>query len=151
MLIKHFILLLMDLCLCLSELTIAPTGQIVINQSDLLEITCTASEDVDFFYPKHLSDWLDTSPSSITNETANEGSKFIFRRPKAVFKDTGYYGCVEARKNERKLNLLDTRHSSLKRKEPENLSVKRAMKLAAYLPLPKLSTYQCLWKWSPKY
>ncbi|KAH0557332.1 hypothetical protein KQX54_004262 [Cotesia glomerata] len=92
---------------CLSELTIAPTGQIVINEGDSLEITCTASEDVDFFYPKFIPYLVDTSPSSITNETANGGSKFIFKRPKAVFGDTGYYGCVEASKNKRKLNLRD--------------------------------------------
>ncbi|CAG5078965.1 Protein of unknown function [Cotesia congregata] len=90
---------------CLSELTITPIGQIVINEGDLLAITCTASEDVDFFYPQFISFLVDTSPSLITNEPANGGSKFIFKRPKAVYGDTGYYGCVEASKNKRKLNL----------------------------------------------
>ncbi|XP_044594039.1 hemicentin-1-like [Cotesia glomerata] len=102
---KYFTSLLINSCLCLSELTIAPSSDIEVNEGEPLKITCTASEEVDFFYPKDIPDLAATSSVSIVNEPKNGTSNFIFKRSKTVFGDSGWYGCIKASKNQPKLDL----------------------------------------------
>ncbi|KAH0552179.1 hypothetical protein KQX54_006570, partial [Cotesia glomerata] len=89
---------------CFSELTI-PQEEIYIEEGKTLKINFTASEDIDFFYPKTIKDQIVTSPVEFIVETALNSSKFILKRSNTVFGDTGWYGWIEASKNQRKLNL----------------------------------------------
>ncbi|CAG5073957.1 Similar to Kdr: Vascular endothelial growth factor receptor 2 (Mus musculus) [Cotesia congregata] len=92
------------LTICFSELT-TPQEEIYIEEGKTLDINCTASEDIDFFYPKTINDQIVTSPVEFIVETALNSSKFILKKPNTVFGDTGWYGWIEASKNQRKLNL----------------------------------------------
>ncbi|XP_011871094.1 PREDICTED: vascular endothelial growth factor receptor 1 isoform X2 [Vollenhovia emeryi] len=78
-------------------------GQIVINEGEPLEITCTGSAPIKFVYPDVFGDAVNTSTPKTSKEEKNGIYQYVFQRPNTVFGDTGWYGCtnynVEITKN----------------------------------------------------
>ncbi|XP_074106820.1 mast/stem cell growth factor receptor Kit-like [Cotesia typhae] len=95
---KHFILLLINICLCSSKLTISPCNDIEIDQGGKLEISCTALEPVDFIYPISIEPVAIRSEVKLSNEQVNGLTKFKLTRSNSVYNDSGWYGCVEKSK-----------------------------------------------------
>ncbi|KAH0555171.1 hypothetical protein KQX54_015771 [Cotesia glomerata] len=107
--LRHLIILLLSSSFCLSEIKISPNfKEIHLKEGDELELTCTSTDegDIDFFYPKSVDDEIETSSVEIVQDPTSDPSKFILRRRKTYFGDTGWYGCTEASKNYRKLNHM---------------------------------------------
>ncbi|KYM91172.1 Vascular endothelial growth factor receptor 1 [Atta colombica] len=72
-------------------------GQLVINEGEPLEITCTGSTPIKFIYPNDFGESVNTStPKKIKeNDKINDIYKYVFQRPNTVFGDTGWYGCAD--------------------------------------------------------
>ncbi|XP_018340861.1 PREDICTED: vascular endothelial growth factor receptor 1 isoform X1 [Trachymyrmex septentrionalis] len=87
--------------------------QIVINEGESLEITCTGSTPIKFIYPNEFGESVNTSTPKKTkeNDEFNDIYKYVFQRPNTVFGDTGWYGCAD-----RNVEIIT---NSYKREDPE--------------------------------
>ncbi|XP_011698334.1 PREDICTED: vascular endothelial growth factor receptor 1 isoform X2 [Wasmannia auropunctata] len=73
-------------------------GQIVINEGEPLEITCTGVTPIKFVYPDTSGESVNTSipKTKEENDETNGIYKYFFQRPNTTFGDTGYYGCADS-------------------------------------------------------
>ena len=98
--VRYRVLVLVVFTLCQvsesSKPIISPSEEeIVLNEGESLEITCTGSTPLKFIYPDGLKEAINTSTSKISEDKENGLYKYIFERPKTIFGDTGWYGCAD--------------------------------------------------------
>ncbi|XP_011151926.1 vascular endothelial growth factor receptor kdr-like isoform X1 [Harpegnathos saltator] len=67
--------------------------ELVINEDELLEITCTSDTPIQFTYP-FTKETVNTSDARTAETEADGVYKYIFQRPKTVYGDTGWYSCA---------------------------------------------------------
>ncbi|XP_039309901.1 vascular endothelial growth factor receptor 1 isoform X2 [Solenopsis invicta] len=70
-------------------------GQIVINEGESLDITCTGFTRIKFVYPNTFGDTVNTSVPRTSEDEEDGVYKYVFQRPTTVFGDTGWYGCAD--------------------------------------------------------
>ncbi|XP_025073254.1 uncharacterized protein LOC105423765 [Pogonomyrmex barbatus] len=91
------VLIILTLCqVSTNNKPISPSQQqIVMSEGESLKIICTGFTPIKFVYPDEFGELVNTSTPEI-NETEENGIyKYIFQRSKAVFGDTGWYGCTD--------------------------------------------------------
>ncbi|XP_050465212.1 vascular endothelial growth factor receptor 1 isoform X2 [Cataglyphis hispanica] len=98
--VRYRVLILIVFTLCKvsesSKPIISPSKEeIVLNEGEPLEITCTGSTPVKFVYPDAFLETINTSTPRISKDEENGVYKYIFQRPKTIFGDTGWYGCAD--------------------------------------------------------
>ncbi|XP_012522394.1 vascular endothelial growth factor receptor 1 isoform X2 [Monomorium pharaonis] len=89
--------------------------QIVINEGESLEITCTSNTEIEFLYPKAFEESVNTSnaKTKITRNFENNTYTCVFQRPKTVFGDTGRYSCIDRDDEESSLYVYVKSNTSL--------------------------------------
>ncbi|XP_051172462.1 platelet-derived growth factor receptor alpha-like [Leptopilina boulardi] len=90
---------------------------LTINENDALEISCNTKDPIKFLYPSGSETShpeINTSNFTISRVESDFGDvHHIFRRPKAIHGDSGFYGC---------LNLKDARNQKFVKRRPFNLT-----------------------------
>ncbi|RLU26184.1 hypothetical protein DMN91_002350 [Ooceraea biroi] len=101
LLLRHALLLVLVVVFALCQVsqskpTISPIQEeILLNEGDPLEITCTGSNPIKFIYPDVKEDEVNTSAAQTRERSSNGVHTNILQRPRTVFGDTGWYGCTD--------------------------------------------------------
>ncbi|XP_012350055.1 vascular endothelial growth factor receptor 1 isoform X3 [Apis florea] len=66
--------------------------ELLINEGDSLEITCTGFESIFFVYPEDEPNIITSTPFK-EESLEDDVYKFVFKRNETVYGDTGLYGC----------------------------------------------------------
>ncbi|XP_026297719.1 vascular endothelial growth factor receptor 1 isoform X2 [Apis mellifera] len=69
-------------------------AELLINEGDSLEITCTGFESIFFVYPEDEPNIITSTPFKEEN-LEDDIFKFVFKRNETVHGDTGLYGCPD--------------------------------------------------------
>ncbi|XP_072744995.1 vascular endothelial growth factor receptor 1 isoform X2 [Anoplolepis gracilipes] len=98
--LRYRVLVLVVFTLCQvsesSKPIISPSQEeIVLNEGEPLEITCTGSAPLKFVFPDALKEASNASTPIISTDKENGVYKYIFQRPKTISGDTGWYGCAD--------------------------------------------------------
>lgn len=90
---------------------------LTIDEGNALEISCITKDPIKFLYPIGTESGhtqINTSNYTISRVESDSGDvHHIFRRPKAIHGDSGFYGC---------LNLKDARNQKFVKRRPFNLT-----------------------------
>ncbi|XP_053598108.1 vascular endothelial growth factor receptor 1 isoform X1 [Microplitis demolitor] len=79
---------------------LSPYGdEIYLDEHKPLEINCTYFENVSFIYPRNVTPHIVTSPVEILHYDEGYVHNVILKRPKTIYGDTGWYGCLDSNKD----------------------------------------------------
>ncbi|KAK2588224.1 hypothetical protein KPH14_004258 [Odynerus spinipes] len=92
-----FFLILFGSGFCRESIKMMPDeSEIIINAGEPLELECSGSDKIYFFYPPNNAGQLQkatTSEPVIKEDNVNVAYRYVFSRPHTVPGDTGWYGC----------------------------------------------------------
>ncbi|XP_043268630.1 vascular endothelial growth factor receptor 1 isoform X2 [Venturia canescens] len=69
--------------------------EIYISEGEALELACTSSKNIQFYYPEDIGYSLSTSVADLSKQDLGNTQRINFSRKDTVHGDTGWYGCAD--------------------------------------------------------